>query len=762
MYIKQAFVLSGILLIGFCGKTLADSQAVSPYQLVISHYQSGDYQAFVDQVDRQIRHSKLPVEQAFKLKLYQADAQQKLGQPVEALKRLLQAEQLLNKNKPLKADANSLLLLNAQFGSLYTQLNALDRATPYLDKALEYLPKVDDVNIKAKALNDIALLLIKQGKTEKARQLLSQASALLDKTPSVLKASINTNIAKLAVEEALFDQLNDALERSVESIDELSAANDKAFLYVTVGKLYSDSLNRYGAIVPKNYQVKAYQQYQQAIETAKRSGDNNLLAYAYGELAILYEDAARYEEASHYGLQALFYAQQSGNKNSLYQWQWLVARTSAMQGRLVESAKQFEQALETVESIRYTLVEGAQGAYRSIVGPIYYQYADLQLHRTAAMAEGKQKQQILFAVREALENVKRAEIEDYFNNQCLKGETDTQDLENILVETAVLYPVLLEDRVELLISNGKQITQFNTPVRLNKLTQTVRDFRLQIERETGSSRYKKYSQELYSWLIEPLQGYLGQQGIHTLIIIPDGPLRTIPFSALYDGKQYLIEKYAIATAPGLTMVDSQPLEKQSIDVFAGGISESVQGFAALVNVDKELVSLQKNIHASIHQNAAFTNSLLESQLKAGQFNVVHLATHGEFLSDYKKSFLLTHDGRFTLTRLESTVGQRGIEGEEPLELLVLSACQSAAGDDRAALGLAGVAIQAGARSALATLWSINDEATFQLINEFYVQLQKETLSKAESLRRAQLKLIADQRFEHPSNWSPFLLIGNWL
>jgi len=754
-FVKPSLILFFTFLFSLHG------HANTQHKQAIHHYQDGNYQAFVELASGKLESNDLSSTQQFRLKLYQADARQKLGQPVEALTQLLLAEEILNDYRSLNKAKNQ-LLLNAQFGSLYTQLNSLDKATSYLDKALAYLPKVREPSIKAKAMNDIALLMIKQGKTEKARQLLNQAQSLMAKSSSVLTASINTNLARLAVEEALFDELDDTLKRAVNSIDALIGANEKAFLYVAVGSLYSEALNRYEGVVPQHYRGDAYQQYQQAIATAKQSKDNNLQAYAYGEMATLYEDVARNEEAAHYGRQALFYAQQSGNKNSLYQWQWLVARTTAMQGKLIESALIFEQALETVESIRYTLAEGAQGSYRSIVGPLYYQYADLQLHRTAAMAEGKQKQQILFDVRDALEDVKRAEIEDYFNNQCLKDEGDDLNLDTVLLETVVLYPVLLEDRIELLISNGKKIQQFKAPVRLNKLTQTVRDFRLQIERETGTSQYKKYSQQLYTWLIQPIQNYLDEHQIHTMVIIPDGPLRTIPFSALYDGNQYLIEKYAVATAPGLSMIDSKPLEKQNINVFAGGISESVQGFDALPNVGKELASLQQNIDASIYQDKKFTNALLESQLKAGQFNVAHLATHGEFLSDYKKSFLLTHDGRFTLSSLEETVGQRGITGKEPLELLVLSACQTAAGDDRAALGLAGVAIQAGARSALASLWSINDEATFELVNEFYVQLQKKSISKAESLRRAQLKLIANNRYEHPSNWSPFLLIGNWL
>ncbi len=114
-----------------------------------------------------------------------------------------------------------------------------------------------------------------------------------------------------------------------------------------------------------------------------------------------------------------------------------------------------------------------------------------------------------------------------------------------------------------------------------------------------------------------------------------------------------------------------------------------------------------------------------------------------------------------MTRLGDMVGVARFR-EKPLELLVLSACQTAAGDDRAALGLAGVAVHAGARSAIGTLWFISDESTLELVTDLYRHLGDPTLSKAQALRQAQLKLIAGDRFAHPVYWSPFLLISNGL
>jgi len=138
-----------------------------------------------------------------------------------------------------------------------------------------------------------------------------------------------------------------------------------------------------------------------------------------------------------------------------------------------------------------------------------------------------------------------------------------------------------------------------------------------------------------------------------------------------------------------------------------------------------------------------------------------ISSHGQFDRNPKKSFLLTYDSKLTMDRLEKLFRVTGLRKRQ-VELLTLSACQTAVGNERAALGLAGVALKAGARSALASLWFVDDEATSQLVGEFYQQLQNPELSKAQALQNAQRKLAKQRRFRHPAYWAPFLLIGNWL
>lgn len=141
---------------------------------------------------------------------------------------------------------------------------------------------------------------------------------------------------------------------------------------------------------------------------------------------------------------------------------------------------------------------------------------------------------------------------------------------------------------------------------------------------------------------------------------------------------------------------------------------------------------------------------------------MHIASHGQFDRNPNNTFLLTYDDKLTLDKLQSLLGFSQIR-ENSVELLTLSACQTAVGDERAALGLAGVAIKAGAKSALASLWFVNDESTSQLIVEFYRNLLNQPQwSRAKALQQAQQKLAATLAYQHPAYWAPFLLIGNWL
>jgi CHAT domain-containing protein len=393
---------------------------------------------------------------------------------------------------------------------------------------------------------------------------------------------------------------------------------------------------------------------------------------------------------------------------------------------------------------------------------VFLELADLLLRRAAGDPVARQPG--LLRARGVVENLKTAELADYFEDECLAQlQARAAPLDRLLAEAqaAVLYPVILPDRLELLLSlPDGTLARAAAPVSAAELERSAGRLRLALQ---GLGDALPHARQLHEWLIAPIAGELAGHDVATLVFVPDGPLRSIPLAALHDGERYLVERYAVATSPGLSLLDPRPIARTKVRLLAAGLTESVGGFPPLPQVGEELRAIGA-LYAggTVLQDAAFDAARLAAELEAVPYTVVHVASHAQFSSDPEQTFVLTHDGRLGLDGLERLLAPSRFR-EEPVELIALSACETAAGDDRAALGLAGVAVKAGARSALATLWQVSDEATAVAAAEFYRQLgAADAPSKAEALRRAQLMLLADGRYREPFYWAPFLLIGNWL
>ena len=232
-------------------------------------------------------------------------------------------------------------------------------------------------------------------------------------------------------------------------------------------------------------------------------------------------------------------------------------------------------------------------------------------------------------------------------------------------------------------------------------------------------------------------------------------------AALHDGRQFVVNQYAIAVTPSMELTDSRPLDRGKLNLLTMGLTESVQGFPALPNVAAEVENLRSMYGGRHLIDNQFLVLSMEREMKNKEVGIVHIASHGVVENDVNNSFLLAYDDKVTMDRLSQLVGLLQSR-QHPLELLTLSACETAVGDDRAALGLAGVAVKAGARSALASLWFIDDKATSDLVAEFYRQLQDPNVTKAVSLQRAQQKIMSEPAHQYPSYWAPFLLINNWM
>jgi CHAT domain-containing protein len=531
-----------------------------------------------------------------------------------------------------------------------------------------------------------------------------------------------------------------------------------AFSLIAIGrlawKLYKDPANKSDQWLPYVYQLLT-----EADTMARKLGDYRAESYAAGYLGQLYQDKNRIDEALILTDRAIFAAQQAEAPESAYLWYWQAGRLYKANGEIDAAIAAYRLAVEHVQSIRQQL--STRTAFKSVLGPVFFELTDLLLQRPNSLSDKAQIEKFLLEARQTMELLKAAELQDFFQDNCVTAlQSRVKTLDKVESHTAILYPILLEDRVEILLSLASGMERVKVDIGRERLGKIVTQFRYRLEKRT-THQYMRYSKQLYDLLIRPMEPMLTANNIDTLVIVPDSVLRTIPMGALHDGKEFLIAKYALATTPGLSLTDVEPLARDNVEILAGGLTDGVQGFPPLPNVSIELDNIGKTYKSTVLKNNKYNVSSVDRELSQTHFNIVHIASHAQFTSDPKTTFLLAYDDKFTMDKLESLMGQTTFR-DDPVELLTLSACQTAAGDERAALGLAGIAIKAGARSALATLWFINDQASSLLVSEFYNQLKNPSLSKAKALQQAQLTLMKDKRYRHPSYWAPFLLIGNWL
>ena len=304
------------------------------------------------------------------------------------------------------------------------------------------------------------------------------------------------------------------------------------------------------------------------------------------------------------------------------------------------------------------------------------------------------------------------------------------------------------------------------------------------------SSYMQSAQELYKVLIEPIEAELEANNIDILVFSMDSGLRLLPLAALHDGEQFLIEKYAVATVPSFGLTDTRYVSLNKSSILAMGASEFAEQ-ASLPTMPIELETIvSEPRQGEVFINEQFTLSNFKAQnSRETPFPIVHLGTHAEFKAgNLGDSYIQFYDDKLKIPQLQDLSDELGWNSDAtPIELLVLSACETALGDEEAELGFAGLAVQAGVKSALASLWYVSDVGTLALMGEFYNRLD-DTLIKAEALRQTQLKMLQGDvmvndkqvalssgqnlslppefppgtlTLDHPYFWSAFTLIGNW-
>ncbi|MEH1940493.1 MAG: CHAT domain-containing protein [Nostoc sp.] len=501
-----------------------------------------------------------------------------------------------------------------------------------------------------------------------------------------------------------------------------------------------------------------------SVNQAKIIGDERAQSYALGSLGEVYEQNQQLQEAKDLTQQALFMAQKIDASDIAYRFEWQLGRLLKAQGNIPAAISAYDAAVTTLQSLRSDLVgvnREVQFNFRDRIEPLYRQSVELILQ------EKGQRKPDLDKARQRMEALQLAELDNFFREACLSNQFVVLDkvVDSDNPNTAIFYPIILDNYLELIIKLPKQpLIHKTSRVNRQQVEQVITKIRETIVEPDANQKFKAVSQQLYNWLIKPVETDLKNSKVNTLVFIPDGLLRNIPMSALYDGREYLVQKYSVVISPGLQLFTPKPLGQKKLNALAGGLSQPPKNekFAALPNVKVELELIQESgVSTTTLLDKNFTSTTLAKTINAQPFKVVHLATHGQFSSKAKDTFILAADGRINVSELDSLLKSREQNLTEPVELLVLSACETAAGDNRAALGLAGVALRAGARSTLASLWQIGDNSTALFIEEFYRQLVSGKTT-AEALRFAQLKLLEAPEYNRPMYWAPYVIVGNWL
>lgn len=634
----------------------------------------------------------------------------------------------------------------------------LDRSYEVLQQSLTQLRGLQNASTVADAIAatqfSLGNTVYTQGDTEAALQFYRQAAA----GTATIQAQARLNQLRVLVEAERWMEADAVAAEILPLLDRLPPSRAAVFARIN----FVQSLLKFETPQNPSLYTRGAELLTTAVTQARALGDRRAESFALGNLGNLYERTQQFAEARGLTEQALSLAQQLNSADVTYLWDWQLGRILKAEGKRSEAIAAYSNAVNTLRSLRGDLVAvnaEVQFSFRDSIEPIHRQLVGLLLQtRTPSPTELEQ-------ARQTIESLQLAELDNFFREACLNARQVEIDQVDRLA--AVIYPIILEDRLEVILSlpqadGAPSLRHYATDLPRSEVERTITQLRNNLRQYTANPRALGLSKQLYDWLIRPAAEELQTSGVKTLVFVLDGVLRNVPMAALHSGERYLLEDYAIALTPGLQLLEPQTLQGDRLNVLLAGLSESRGGFTSLPGVVKEFEEIQSAVpNNRLLLNQQFTNTAVQEAISAIPFPVVHLATHGTFSSRLEDTFILTWDDRIDINQLNTILQATDISRRRPIELLVLSACQTAEGDNRAALGLAGMAVRAGARSTIATLWQLSDDAAPRLMERFYQELAT-GVTKAEALRQAQLSLLNDPAFERPFFWSPLVLVGNWL
>lgn len=665
--------------------------------------------------------------------------------------------------------------------------------------------------------------------TRQATSHFQQAIAQPDKiTDKALLVSGFYQLAKIALEQHNAQQAWQQLQQAKVLLSALPANQGNSELWLNVGY---KNLQLYQLSPQSSFLAEAFSNLNTALTSARQYQQPRIEAGALKHLATLYKLQQHSNEAIKLLQEAISIAQHADANDALIDLNWQLGQIYQQQKQHSLAIAAYREAVKNIDNVRLDIpvsYQDGRSSFRDTFAPIYLGLADLLL-RQSTQAVAKEQQTLLAEAQDSIERMKKSELEDYFQSRCDISASPIK-LEKTDIHAAMIYPISLPDRLDIIVYTAQGLQRFSSPVSAKELEKKVRLFSADLRdyNKKFADSKKQLAQSLHHWLLAPAEAYLKQQQIKTLVYTPDGALRLVPLAALYDGNHFVIENYAVVTSPGMSLIDSDTSEYQSNMLLAGmsvpgdvvkdlpdsflygmlgapaekganrsltrelmhestavskreltvterqekkrGLEEQLakpevigklQQMLALPGVETEIKQLASKNNEGYLLNDSFSLESFSQTLHETPHNVLHIASHGYFGSTAEDSFIMTTDKILNLNQLETLLSSDYFK-QHPIELLTLSACQTAEGDDRSPLGISGVAIKSKVHSALGSLWPVADEATAELMGTFYQGLKKPGQNKAQALQEAMLELLRQKKFDNPSFWSPFILIGNWM
>ncbi|MEB3359415.1 MAG: CHAT domain-containing protein [Synechococcales bacterium] len=717
-------------------------------------------------------------------------ALQTLGDSLQIVGNLKQAETILQHSLALAQT----LELSEAIASIHLSLGNVVRASAIADLQLKNMSVKQAVDQLQKPLSPIQQELqyrqtqaAKQFEAQTTEALADYQQAAMGSSPPTIQVQAHLNRLNLLLDiqqtteaEATLAQVTPLLNRLPPTRAAIDARINLAQRLRQMAKTATSQ--------PAAKRLQAAQLLATAQQDAIALGDPHAESYALGSLGQLYEESQQWSEAAALTQQALDKVNAVSATNVphtvtdadlAYRWYYQLGRIRAAQGDRQGASAAYQVAADILQNRLSLDVVSSNLSYQFAFDqeaqePVHQEWMALLL-KSANPSQADLKQ-----VREISTSLLNTQLNSFLQEPCTVASPDTVDaiVEASDPQTALFYPVILPDRLDVIVKfpGTADLHHHYSDLSGEQLSEILNRLQIALEEDYTFEAVQELSEQLYNWLIQPVASRLEAEGIKTLVFTLDRRLQSIPMAVLYDGQRYLIEKYAVSQVLGLQFDRSErSLQPGELKIIGAGLStaptaknvggEDITGLFLPLNYVREEMKVLRElaIPSTTLEDEEFTLANFNLKLNEQKFPIVHLATHGQFSFDPKRTFVMTADP--TPVDVDQLAGLFRVRGQvrlDAIELLVVNACETAAGDDLATLGIAGAAVRAGARSAIASLWTLDDAPNVSFTQTLYDYLRQPSVSRAEAVRQAQRALLQNPQYRHPRYWAPYILAGNWL